>query len=83
MDAMAREFTSDDHGKNVVTAEGDRLGTISDVREGRAHIERDENTSLTEKVKSMLGWNDSDDTHELQQDHVDRVDENEVRLRQP
>lgn len=78
---MAREFTDDDRGKDIVTAEGDRIGTVGDVREGRARVERDESTDLTDKVKSMLGWDDSDEDHEIGRDHVDSVDENRVRLR--
>lgn len=79
--AMARDFTDDDRGKPVVDHEGTRLGSITDVRDGRGHVETDDDSSLTDKLKSALGWDDTDDSHELQNDHVDSVDDNEVRLR--
>ncbi|WP_101295638.1 hypothetical protein [Halegenticoccus soli] len=81
---MAREFTTDDAEKPVVTAEGTRVGTISEVRDGRARVTPtdDESEGLTDKIKSMLGWDDADETHELRREHVDAVDD-EVRLRRP
>lgn len=79
--AMAREFTDDDRGKSVVDHDGNQLGTVSDVRDGKGHVETDDDSSLTDKIKSALGWDDSDDSHELQNDHVDSIDDSEVRLR--
>lgn len=80
--AMARDFTDDDRDKDIVTSEGDRIGTVRDVNEGRATVERDQDQDLTDKVKDMLGWGD-DESNELRGEHVDSYDENEVRLRGP
>ena len=77
---MARNFTDDDRDKNVVTSEGNRIGTINDVNDDRATVKRDKDKSLTDKVKDMLGWDD-DDSNEIRNEHVDTVNDNEVRLR--
>lgn len=79
---MARKFTDDDRDKEVVTADGDRIGTIHDVHDGRAKVRRDEDSEgLTDKIKDMLGWGDDDDEHELRDEHVDSYDDDRVRLR--
>ncbi|WP_224332183.1 hypothetical protein [Haloprofundus halobius] len=77
---MVREFTEDDRSKDVVTAEGDRVGTIREVNGDRATVDRDDDSSLTDKVKDLLGWGD-DDSNELRTEHVDSYDEGRVRLR--
>lgn len=79
---MARDFTDDDRNKDVVTAEGDRIGTVTDVNDGRATVERDEDADLTDKIKDLVGWGD-DDSNELRSDHVDSYDDDRVRLRRP
>ncbi|WP_306053909.1 PRC-barrel domain containing protein [Natronococcus wangiae] len=78
---MARDFTDDDRDKDVVTAEGNRIGTIRDVNEGRATVDRDSDQDLTDKVKDLLGW-DNDESNELRSEHVDTYDD-EVQLRRP
>lgn len=78
---MARNFTDDDRNKDVVTAEGDRIGTIDDVHDDRATVRRDEDTDLTDKIKGMLDWGD-DDSNELRSDHVETIDDDRVRLRE-
>ena len=78
---MARNFTDDDRGKYVTTADGTRVGTINEVHDDRATVDRDtDNDSLTDKIKDMLGW-DNEDSNELRSDDVDRYDDDEVRLR--
>lgn len=79
---MARDFTDEDRNKSVVTGEGDRIGTVSDVNEGRATVERDEDQDLTDKVKDMLSWDD-DESNELRGEHVESYDDDEIRLRNP
>lgn len=77
---MARNFTDDDRNKPVYTATGDRIGTIRDVHDDRATVDRDDDESLTDKVKDMLGWGD-DDTYELRDEHVDEEREGKIYLR--
>lgn len=79
---MARtNFTDDDRNKDVVTADGTRIGTVHDVNDGRATVERDNDSDgLTDKLKDMLGWGD-DDSNELRDEHVDSYDDDRIRLR--
>lgn len=79
---MARDFTDDDRNKNVVTAEGDRIGTVRDVNGGRATVERDQDKDLTDKIKDLLGWDD-DESNELRNEHVDSYGDDEIQLRRP
>ncbi|WP_435344316.1 hypothetical protein [Haloarchaeobius sp. HRN-SO-5] len=77
---MARNFTDEDRDKNVVTSEGHHVGTIDSVHDDRATVDRDDDEGLTDKVKDMLGWGD-DDSNQIRNDHVDTIDDDEVRLR--
>lgn len=78
---MARtNFTDDDRNKDVVTADGVRIGTIHDVNDGRATVDRDNDSEgLTDKIKDMLGWGD-DDSNELRDEHVDSYENDRIRL---
>ena len=78
---MAREFTDDDRDKEVLTAEGDRIGTISDVDGDRATVTRDEGADLPEKVREMLGWDDPA-ANELRGEHVEEGTMDDLRLKQ-
>lgn len=78
---MARDFTDDDRGKSVFDHEGNRVGSVTGVRDGSGIIETDDDSSITDKIKSALNWDDSDDTHELRNDDVDTIDDDGVRLR--
>jgi len=80
--AMARDLTDDDRNKDVVTSDGTRIGTVSDIREGQARVTPDTDSGgLTDTIKSMLGWDDSDEDQTLRNDDVDSVNDDEVRLR--
>lgn len=82
---MSEAFTDDDTGKAVVTAEGDRIGTISGVEDGRATVEstEDEGKNLTDHVRDMLGWDESGNPQELEGAQIDRNDDDEVVLPPP
>lgn len=81
---MTHQFTDDDRGKDVVTSEGDRIGTVDRVDDDRATVNRneDDDDSLTDEIKDMLGWGDDDDSNEIRDEHVDRSDDDQIRLRQ-
>ncbi|WP_372911363.1 hypothetical protein [Salinigranum sp.] len=83
---MGYLFSDDDRNKDVVTSDGTHVGTIHEVRDDQAVVDRDDGSDLTEKVKNMLGWGDDDNEGErpnrIRSDHVDTVDDNTVRLRQ-
>jgi hypothetical protein len=78
---MDRQFEDDDRKKRVVTSDGRTVGRVRDVENDRARVERsDDDDSLTEEIKEMLGWSDDDETHELRRDHIDRYDDEELHL---
>lgn len=85
LDGMVEPFTDEDTGKDVVTAEGDRVGTISEVEDGRATVTSDESDegNVTDHIRDMLGWNESGDPQELEGAQIDRNDEDEVVLPPP
>ena len=85
---MARDFKQTDRDKAVHTAQGARVGTISGVDGDTATVTRDapdesadgDDGGLTEELKSMLGWSDGDETHDLRSEHVERHEEDVVYL---
>jgi hypothetical protein len=78
---MRYRFTQDDIGKDVVTSEDDRIGTIDGVDEDRATVDREEDVDPTEKVRDLLGWGDGDETHVIYDEHVERSLNGEIHLR--
>lgn len=79
---MNREFTDEDRDKPVYTHDGARVGTVRDVNDGRAFVDREADRDLTEKVRDLLGW-DGVEENELRGDQVDSWDDEEIRLRPP
>ncbi|WP_049947939.1 hypothetical protein [Candidatus Halobonum tyrrellensis] len=77
---MTRQFTDDDRGKDVLTAEGDRIGTVRDVDGDRATVDRDDDAALPEKLREMLGWDDHA-SNELHGDHVEEGTADDLRLK--
>lgn len=79
---MDRPFRDDDREKRIVTPEGHTVGRIRDVDEDRATVDRsDDDDSLVDEIKEMLGWDDDDDSHELRREHVDRYEDDKFYLR--
>ncbi len=77
---MSAMFTDDDVGKPVVNASGDQIGIVSAVEHGTPRIEPDPGTIDT--VKAKLGWEEMDEeTYPLQEQAVDRVTDDEIRLK--
>jgi hypothetical protein len=73
------QFSEDDQGKSVVMG-GEKVGMIQRVEGGKAYVDPDPN--LTDRVKATLDWGDMDeDTYPLQDDMVDTITDDEVRLR--
>jgi hypothetical protein len=77
---MAEPFTRYDTGKEVITAEGDRVGTVENVEDGRAAVDssEDDQENLTDSVREMLGWGDSESDQELEAADADRDDDETV-----
>lgn len=67
----------DDQGKNVVDTRGQEIGMVTTVEGNTMYV--DPNPSLTEKVKSTLGWGDEDaDEFPVSPDIVQRIDDEVV-----
>lgn len=74
------QLTESDEGKRVVSADGDGIGRIIEVRDGTAYVDPD--PSMIDSVKAKLDWGDvDDDTYPLGPDHVSNVTDDEVRIR--
>lgn len=72
--------TEEDEGKQVVNKAGKRVGMVSKVERHSVHVDPD--PGITDKIKSKLGWGDSDDdTYTIKQSDVSSVNEDSVRLR--
>lgn len=79
---MERQFNDGDREKRIVTSDGQNIGRVSDVHDGRATVEHSDDDSLTDEVKEMLGWSDDEDDepHELHRDHVSHDDDGALHL---
>ena len=78
---MDRPFNDDDREKRVVTSDGRTIGRVRDVDDDRARVDRsDDEESLTEEIKDMLGWSDEDESHELRRDKIDRDEDDKLYL---
>jgi len=78
---MAREFMTQDRGKDVVTADGETVGTIEDIDENTAHVKPDQ--SLEDSIRSTLGWTtEGKDVYELDHSMVSDISDTKVTLTQ-
>jgi hypothetical protein len=74
------QITEDEVGKPVVDENGEQVGVVSAVEHGAARVDPD--PGITDKIKAKLGWEDADeDTYPLQEGMVERVTDDEIRLR--
>lgn len=76
---MVRNFTSEDEGKNVMTADGENVGKITKTSGSVAHVSTD--TGLSGSIRRRLGWGDDEDEYELMTSKVESVTDDEVRLK--
>lgn len=75
-----RNFTEEDEGKRVVNADGEKIGIISGVQNGDAYVDPD--PGITDKIMSKLGWEHVDeDDYRLDRSRVERIDDDEIRLK--
>jgi hypothetical protein len=79
---MARHFEADDVGKRVVSVDGDPVGTCRECRGDTAAIAP--NTDVGRTLRQRLGWpDDGRETYQLKNTMVDRITDDEIRLRRP
>ncbi|WP_026190338.1 hypothetical protein [Halomicrobium katesii] len=77
---MPRDFMAEDRGKNVLTADGDMVGTIEDIKGSNAHVKPE--SSLNQSIRSKLGWtSDSEDVYELNHSEVSQISDDEVHIK--
>ena len=80
---MARTFTDDDEGKTVI-ADGQQIGVLVEVEEGRAYVQPE--PSITESLVAKLGWGEIDadaDAYPIYDDAVAAITDDEIRLATP
>jgi len=71
--------TEDDEGKQVVNTRGEKVGMVSDVRDGTAYVNPD--PGITDSIRSRLGWSDADqDDYRLDRDRIDTITDDQIRL---
>jgi len=70
--------TGDDEGKDVIDASGERIGEVSGLQGDTIVVDAD--PSLTDQIKSALGWGDADDIYRIDEGRIDRVTDNAVHL---
>lgn len=77
---MDQEFTPKEEGKDVVTADGEQIGTVQSVEGSKAHVKPAHD--LNDSTRQRLGWTDmSDETYELESDHVEDFGERQIKLK--
>ncbi|MFW5905576.1 MAG: PRC-barrel domain-containing protein [archaeon] len=73
-------FSESDEGKTVIDADGEKIGTVSEVRGSTAHVDPD--TGISDSIMSMLGWTGSDeDEYRIHSESIARITDDEVHLR--
>lgn len=75
------DFEASDEGKRVVDREGNVIGEITDVRDGNGYVKKTGEESVVDAITTSLGWDDSA-IQELEGEHVDAINDTEVRLRE-
>ena len=75
------DFEASDEGKRVVDREGNVIGEITAVRDGNGYVKKTGEESVVDAITTSLGWDDSA-IQELEGEHVDAIDDTEVRLRE-
>jgi hypothetical protein len=78
---MPATVTADDEGTQVVTAAGEDVGRVVEVRGDVAHVAPD--PDLTDTLAAKLGWADEADadTYRLGADWIDTITDDQVRIR--
>lgn len=73
------EITESDEGKPVVTATGEKVGRVIEVRHGTAYVDPD--PDIGDTIMSKLGWGEADeDAYPLQKERIESVTDDEIRL---
>lgn len=72
-------ITDDDEGKQVVSSTGEKIGIVTQVESGTAHVDPD--PGLADTIRSKLGWGDADqDDYVLEERRIHTITDDEIRL---
>ena len=75
-----KHVTDDDQGKAVVDSSGQKIGMVTEVKSGTAYVNA--NPGIADTIRSKLGWGDADeDDYALEEDHIDIITDDEIRLK--
>lgn len=79
---MTDQVTEADENKPIVDANGDRLGRVVGVEDGRALVEpADDASSIAVIVLGWAGDTGDDDTYPLMNSHVDTIGDEAIHLK--
>lgn len=74
------QITQADEGKPVVSASGDKLALVEEVRENTAYINPE--PGIVDRIKSKMGWGDADEgDFTITEEDVGRITDEKVELR--
>lgn len=76
---MVRTFNQDDTGMEVFSADGDKIGRVTDVKGDRVHVKPED--SLSRNIRQMLGWEGDEAEYELRHSAVDKISGDEIHLK--
>jgi hypothetical protein len=72
--------TDEDEGKKVVNTTGEKIGLVTEVRDGTAMVNPD--PGIADTITSKLGWGDADEgDYELQSNRIHTITDDEIRLK--
>lgn len=75
---MRTHVTDEDEGKEVVYEE-ETVGRVVEVDDGTAYVDPD--PSITETIKSKLGWAEADEeSFALDESSIADIDDDQIRL---
>jgi len=79
--STATEITDDEIGKQVVSGDKE-VGMVSDVDTDANRLYVDPEPSLADKIKAALDWGETEDSYPVEADQIERVDDDEIRIRE-
>lgn len=73
-------ITEDDQGKDIVNADGDKMGVVKEIRNDMAYVDPD--PGLGDSIMSKLGWSGADqEDYPLERSRIEEVTDDQIRLR--
>ena len=75
-----RKISEEDEGKRVVNTKGKKIGIVTEVKNGVAHV--DPSPGIADSIRSRLGWGDADeDDYALEARRIAKITDDEVQLK--